>query len=263
MNPALSLPSILVVERDDELRDVLTTLLTEEGYKVHPISSLAEALRLLDEQVFHLVLADLFFGRSPHAFREAHILRRRAHPIPVGLLTTQNLAPEEATCQGFAFLLREPFEINDLLARVATAINQPLSPDQQALAEIVWRFFTALQDADWQTLATLCTENLAYYPPTNALSARSRKIHGLRTYLSYAEATRHEMPDSRFSMITLFARPKGLAARYQVSWVAVDGIVRRVVGTSLFHFQGARISQIGNRLNGEHLRSLTGKKHAG
>src|SRR5690242_8352498 len=148
MNPASALPRILIVERDDELLQALATLLQGEGYEVSTTSSLEGALKQLDRQVFSLALVDLFIGHSPHTFTEGHILRRRAHPTPVGLLTTQDLAPEEAIHQGFAFLLREPFEIEDLLSLVATTINQPLSPEQEHQAEIVRCFFTALQNAD-------------------------------------------------------------------------------------------------------------------
>jgi len=262
MNPARSVPGILIVERDDELRDLLNTLLSEEGYEVHAVSALNDAVRRLDEQVFRLVLADLFIGRSPHGFTEGHILRRRAHPIPVGILTACNIAPEEATRQGFAFLLSEPFEIDDLLALVAAAINQPFSAEQQRLAEIVWRFFTALQDADWQTIATLCTENLTYYPLPSAPFTHARKIQGLSAYLSIAEAARRGMLALRFSMITLFALPKGLAAHYQVSWTPPDDMPQQLTGAMLFHFRGERIAQMGNRQNEKLLRADNAAREA-
>jgi CheY-like chemotaxis protein len=263
MNPACALPRILIVERDDELLQALATLLQEEGYEVFAAPSLNDALKQLDSQVFSLALVDLFARYAPRAFTEGHILRRRAHPTPIGLLTTQNLAPEEATHQGFAFLLREPFEIEDLLSLVATTIKQPLSLEQQRLAQIVWRFFTALQNADWQTIATLCTEDLAYYPATSSSLTLQRKIQGLSAYIAYAEAARCTMPDSHYDNIMTFARPKGLAARFRVSWTSPGGTHQQMTGATLFHFREERISQIGNHQNTQLVRALARNMHAG
>jgi CheY-like chemotaxis protein len=262
MNPACPQPRILVVEQDAELLQVIATLLEEEGYEVITVAALEDALEQLDRQVFNLALVDLFIGRSSHAFTEGNILRRRAHPTPVGLLTTQDLASEDAIHQGFAFLLSEPFEIDELLSLVATSLNQPLSLEQQHLAAIVRRFFVALENADWPTITTLCTKDLAYFPSTTAL-ATQRKIQGLRAYLAYAEAARHTMPASRYSNIMLFARPKGLAARYQVSWLPPDDMPRQMTGSTLFHFRGERIAQIGNHRNAQLVLALARSKPAG
>jgi CheY-like chemotaxis protein len=263
MNPARALPRILIVERDDELLQAIVTLLHEEGYEIFAASSLDDALKQLDRQVFSLALVDLFIGHSPHTFTEGHILRRRAHPTPVGLLTTQDLPQEEAIHQGFAFLLREPFEIEDLLSLVATTIDQPLSPEQARLADIICRFFTALQNADWQTIATLCTEDLAYYPAASSALTSERKIQGLRAYLAYAEAARLHMPEARYNHIMIFARPKGLAARFQVSWASPRGTRQQMTGATLFHFREERICQIGNHQNIQLARALARNKQTG
>lgn len=238
-------------------------LLEEEGYEVIATSSLKDALRQLDRQIFSLALIDLFIGRSPHTFTEGHILRRRAHPTPVGILTTQNFAPEEAAHQGFAFLLREPFEVADLLALVATSINQPLSPEQQRLAAVVRRFFIALQNADWHTITTHCTEDLIYYPATASSDASYTRIQGLSAYLAYAEAARHNMPEARYEHIMMFARPKGLAVRFQVSWASSGDKRQQMTGSTLFHFREERIVQIGNHRNTQLVQALVHSKRTG
>ncbi len=238
-------------------------LLEEEGYKIMAVSSLEDALRQVDRQIFSLVLIDLFIGRSPHTFNEGHILRRRAHPTPVGILTTQNLMPEEAAHRGFAFLLREPFEVTDLLSLVATTINQPLSPEQQRLAEIVRGFFSALQNADWPTITALCTEDLIYYPATASAAASYTRVQSLSAYLAYAEAARRHMPEARYEHIMIFARPKGLAARFRVSWASSAGARQQMTGATLFHFREERIAQIGNHRNTQLVQALASSKRTG
>src|SRR5689334_13329970 len=98
-------PRLLIVESNDEIRDVLTTLLTDEGYQAQCVSSFQEALGLVDTFTFQLILADLFIGQPQQNLLLAVRLLRRARPTPVGVMTTQTLSPEEVTHQGFAFLL--------------------------------------------------------------------------------------------------------------------------------------------------------------
>ncbi len=256
MPPARAPARLLIVEQDDSLRELLSELLTEEGYEVQAASDLEEATRLLDQQVFQLVLADLFIGRSPHAFTQGHLLRRRAHPTPVGLLTTQNVLPEEATRLGFVFLLREPFELDDLLALVAQATNLPLSPAQTRLAVIVWSFFAALDREDWEGIASICTEDLTYTVPAHTPFAATRKTEGLNSTCRHLEAIRRNYPGGRFSAIMIFARPRGLAARYQFTWSPPDTPPQQIVVSTLFRFRGERIAHIGNSMNVEHLLTL-------
>jgi len=252
---------VLVVEPDNELRDLLCIMLREEGYAVQAAASLGDALRLLDEQAFRLALADLFMGHAKQSFTEANILRRRAHPIPVGLLTTQKIEPAEALRQGFAFLVHKPFEVEELLSTLASIINQPLSEEQARQAEVVRRFFSALQDADWATLATLCSEDITYYPSTTPPA--SKKIRGFSAYHAFGEKLLTHLPGFVFEEALLFARPKGLAARYTGSWLEQDGKLGRLTGAALFHFEGARISQIGVRLDTERLYAIFGSACAG
>jgi DNA-binding response OmpR family regulator len=94
---------ILLVEEDRDLQDTMIDLLNEEGYELCIVPTLEEALAQLEVSTFALVLADLFAGRSPHSFTAAHILRRRAWPIPVGLLTSIESSRESTRQTDFSF----------------------------------------------------------------------------------------------------------------------------------------------------------------
>ena len=51
----------------------------------------------------------------------------------------------------------------------------------------------------------------------------------------------------------IYGRPKGLAVRYLASWRLPNFTTQRIVGTTLFHFEGERIREMGESMNPERL----------
>jgi CheY-like chemotaxis protein len=76
---------ILVVDDDDALREILTAALAHDGHEVVGASDGTEALTLLEQQPYDLVLSDL---RMPHVDGPSlyEILRTRHH-FPVRFAT--------------------------------------------------------------------------------------------------------------------------------------------------------------------------------
>jgi CheY-like chemotaxis protein len=136
---------LLIVEPNAEIQALLRVLFTEEGYDARFVCSMQEALPLVDEGLFQLILADLFVGHSKHSFTEAQILRRRAMPTPMALMTTQPLLPDQASHEGFAFLIRKPFDLEELLAAIAHAVECLLTPKQQQQGRLVEPLFCCSQ----------------------------------------------------------------------------------------------------------------------
>jgi CheY-like chemotaxis protein len=242
-----SQPHILVVEANADVNDILCTALQEEGYTTSCVPSLDEALEALKTQSFPLILADLYAGKSRHSFTQAHILRRRVRPIPVGLLTTQNVSQEEARREGFAFLLQMPFDLDDLFANVASALHPVLTSEQQRQAEVVQRYFAILNERDWEAVAALCMDDVSFYPPLDSQFARTRRLTGSKVFCAYlAEATRHFT--FRMRVESIFPRRRGLMALYEMhSLLPGSPTAQQSQGVALFHFQGEAISQIGIR----------------
>lgn len=52
-------PAILVLEDDDQVRDTITTVLTEAGFEVTTAATGWEAVALIEEKHFDLVVADI------------------------------------------------------------------------------------------------------------------------------------------------------------------------------------------------------------
>lgn len=235
---------ILLVEEDHDLQDTLSDLLGEEGYELRIVSTLEEALAQLDVSTFALVLADLFAGRSPHSFTAAHILRRRAWPIPVGLLTSISSSREAVQQANFSFVLSMPFEVDTLLLSIAAALNQPFTEEQAQQAQTIKPFLRAMETADWKTLTLLCTEDMIYYPPRQSPVASTRKVQGLKAYHDYVEATRRNLRGFVFEDVRIYATPKGLAIRYLGAWLGEDDAICRLPAVTLFRFEGERIRQV-------------------
>src|ERR1051326_5524983 len=114
---------LLVVEHDAGIQDSLTAFLTSEGYAVSLATSPAEARTLLHEQSFQLVLTDLFSTSSRDRFGSVEQLRATAHPTPVGVITGWNVGEAEITRHDFAFLIRKPFDVEDLSASITACVN--------------------------------------------------------------------------------------------------------------------------------------------
>lgn len=244
---------ILVIEPDGELRELLGVALQEEGYQVQSVTSLQQALSVVDEQSFRLILADVYVGRSPHSFTEAHLLRRHVSPTPLAILTTQKIEPTDAAQQGFCFLMRMPFDLDELALLVAAQINPPLSAEQERQSEIVRRFFAAMDNDDWDTLKILFAEDITFFPPDKMPFDPSRRVRGANEYLVYVQKAKHFYPDHVTEDIAIYGRPRGLAVRYQASWRLPNFMTQHIVGTSLFHFEGERIRQIAVSMNLERL----------
>ena len=234
----------LLVEADALMRASQVQTLTQAGYQVSSVSTLAEALALLQERCFDLILADLFAGPSLHSLAEAQLLRRNARPTPVGLLTNQRIDPDFETSSDFAFLVSKSVEQEHLLWLIATTLQQPMSRTQERQVDLVRRLFAVINAAEWEQLTALCTDRLRFYPPPGSQFHSVKVLHGVQAYQAQLEAVKCRFPDYRLDDLVCYAHPKGVAVRYQASWRLPDGRTQAHTGATLFGFQGDRIAQI-------------------
>lgn len=256
MSASFSSPRLLIVEDDGDTRDILATILREEGYEVFLAASPKEAMTLLEQQVFHFVLTDLFASAPDELLRSVAPLRAQAQPTPVGLLTGWKVSAEEVRRGGFACLIRKPFDLDDLLEAIAACLRIPLSPEQQRQAETVERFFASLNARDWDAALDVCTDDLAYYPAPESLYMPTRRLRGRAAYRTYIEDIFQRVAVTRFDDLLISARPKGLAARYTYGLTLPGGVPEQRAGASLFHFTGALISQIGVKVRRGRIRKV-------
>lgn len=239
----------LVVTRDVALQDVLADLLIEGGYTPYTVSSFGEAQELAGRRAFAIILAELFVAASPSAWDDARALLRRVHPAPVGLLVTRTLAPDTASWAGFAFVQEMPFEIDELLDRIASATACPLTLQQQRWAAAVERYCAALSSADWEALVSLLSDDIRCYPPVNSRVAGPRTLAGRAAVRAYYEAEAAYYRRISCTDLTLYPRSDGLTARYTVTWIGLNEQRYQATTTLRLRFDGERIRQMSLRVN--------------
>jgi CheY-like chemotaxis protein len=118
MNPPdLSCHSILVVDDDPDVRDSLTEILGDEGYRVTGVRNGREALEYLHEQRRpSLILLDMMMPEMDGwRFRVEQQKSPELAPIPVVLLSAHGNVREAALALGAADYLRKPLRIESLL----------------------------------------------------------------------------------------------------------------------------------------------------
>lgn len=246
---------VLIVEDDVDLLATAVTALRDYGYDVIGAASLADALAEVEQRTFRLVLADLFATTARDPLRSLAELLERAQPTPVGVMTSWKVTPAEVAAHGFAFLLAKPFELDDLFARVAAAVQPAIAPEREREAALARAYFDALTRRDWQALAALCTADVDFGPLGAATLLPT--LHGRAALTEYLEAALSLYPGARFNQIVVYATPLGLSARFTESWSASDGSERRQSGAVVFGFAGDQIARIAVRINEERLRTIT------
>jgi CheY-like chemotaxis protein len=239
-------PPLLLIEPDHGLQALFTALLSEEGYGLVLATSFEEGFRLVEEQTFALVLADVWMGHASLDLEQAHALRAGVYPVPVAILSRVPLPPS-AKPVAFAFVLPLPFNLDTCLSLIATTLNTPLNAQQEAQAQVVDHLLEAIEAGDWQALAALHTEDVICVPPEHSRGTSARWVQGQVAFRTWAERLFETYQLLRVSTTWLAATPRGLAVRYTMHWQERVGPVQRA-GTLFLRFQGERICQVGVRI---------------
>lgn len=183
-------PALLLIEEDPGLQALFTALLTDEGYELAVAATFEEGFRLVEEQTFALVLAEVRGGHAFPDLQQAHALRARIYPVPVAVLSRLPLPPT-AKAAAFAFVLPLPFDLDTCLSLIATTLNTPLNQAQQAQAQVVQRLLEAIEAGDWEALVALNTEDVICVPPEHSRGTSARWVQGQAAFHTWAERLFH------------------------------------------------------------------------
>ncbi|MGH2451971.1 MAG: response regulator transcription factor [Candidatus Limnocylindria bacterium] len=120
-------PSVLVVEDDPDLADVMLTFLRDAHFETRLAKDGDQAMRLIDDQEPDVVVLDLMMPRRD-GFSVLRELRAdgRIGKIPVVVVTAIFGLTERlyATELGAADYVTKPFEMTDLLDRIRALLPQ-------------------------------------------------------------------------------------------------------------------------------------------
>ena len=110
--------TVLVVDDEPAIREIVATLLEDEGYLVRHAQDGVEALATIDDHTIDLVVSDVVMPRLDGASL-VRKLRHQGHLIPVILMSA---VYADVDLPGVRFVPK-PFEIDRLLGTVASALR--------------------------------------------------------------------------------------------------------------------------------------------
>jgi CheY-like chemotaxis protein len=124
--------SILVVEDDPSVAEMLLDILEDEGYSVALAADGEHALAQLAEGRYDLVITDLMMPRRDgRALRAAIAATPALAALPVVLMTAAaNLTADDR--RAFAAVLAKPFRLDTVLNVVAGCLGEGAEPPETA-----------------------------------------------------------------------------------------------------------------------------------
>jgi DNA-binding NtrC family response regulator len=123
--PMNALPSVLVVEDDDNLRRLYVKALAHAGYLVSEAATLGKARKILATERFDVFLCDMHLGeeRSINLLREYRSVLE-SYGTQVIMVTGQGQYQSVADDLEIEFFLQKPVSIHALTALVSRLVPQ-------------------------------------------------------------------------------------------------------------------------------------------
>ncbi len=116
---------ILVVDDELDIREILQFNLESEGFGVDTATSAEQALKLLEENSYRLILLDVMMG-GMSGFRMAEKLRKEGCLMPIIFLTAKDTENDMLT--GFSIggddYISKPFSIKEVIARTKAVLKR-------------------------------------------------------------------------------------------------------------------------------------------
>ena len=121
---ASTLPSVLIVENDLDIRDIISFILTDSGHEVLKFHSCPDHDTIFDFNPDVILLDEPIIGSVSESqiCRSLKNAERIAH-IPVVILTTNCRAAEIACSSGADDFLQKPFDIDELSRKVSKFVG--------------------------------------------------------------------------------------------------------------------------------------------
>ncbi len=121
------MPKIMIVDDEESLRELITAILTPEGYEVIAASSGQECLDMLNKEKPDLILMDMMMpGMSGRETTERIRKNPSTKNIKLAFLTVARFSETgKETLQGLNVLdyITKPFDNDDLVKRIKKLID--------------------------------------------------------------------------------------------------------------------------------------------
>ena len=123
--------NILVVDDDDEIRDLLEFDLQQSGYNIDTAKNGIEGLEKALSNYYDLILLDVMMPKM-NGFDVCKNIRKAQNPVPILLLTakgTINDKTEGFDCGADDYLIK-PFDVQEVLLRVRALMRRGINSTQ-------------------------------------------------------------------------------------------------------------------------------------
>jgi len=119
------MPNILIVDDDLSMREFLELMLTREGYGVVCARDEEEAIHLLEQNVFDLVLCDIRMRKIDglQVLRAAKKLQPEVVAVMISAFATTEAAVEAVRDGAYDFIPK-PFNVNELRETIKNALER-------------------------------------------------------------------------------------------------------------------------------------------
>ena len=118
--------TVLVVEDDEAVSDLLVTLLEDRGYNAVPALDGQTAIDLARKLRPHLITLDLALpGTDGHAVLESLKADERTRDIPIVVISAFTQILPAGDRKKLAYLLGKPFDVTEVLEVVQATVGNP------------------------------------------------------------------------------------------------------------------------------------------
>ena len=115
---------VLVVEDDLSIRNVITDVLEDRGFRVSTAENGAEALEYLEYLEPDVMVLDLLMPvMHGWAFMESYFDKTGGRPIPLVVVSVNPALPRSFNRFGLCEVVAKPFNIDDLVRAVEEALE--------------------------------------------------------------------------------------------------------------------------------------------
>ena len=123
---------LLLVDDDREVLNIHGEYLRRKGYRVYLARNAAEALKLLDEAEVHCIVLDVMMP-GMDGFETLEEIRKE-NSLPILMFTSKNdsISKVRGLRAGAADYLTKPFDMDELIARIASLIRRYTRFNHQA-----------------------------------------------------------------------------------------------------------------------------------
>ena len=137
--------NILVVEDDQELRELFCTVLRENGY--HPLEAGdgAAALEVLDKEYIDLIISDIMMPNID-GYTLIRELREANYMMPILMITAKDSASDKQACfrAGIDDYMVKPIDVNEMIWRVEALLRRSkiISERKLKLGDTVFDYYS-------------------------------------------------------------------------------------------------------------------------